>query len=138
VSFLLGLLAMVQFSRRERQPLSLAVNLLGTLVVRVTLVMNLLRGWPLLSLAAAGVVAGALWVLWVRAGRPRGISMAVQQAEAGEEEALSPLELKDETDHEEGALGSQQIQQDQAGATHGRQAGQQEQQEASPRGESRT
>ncbi len=135
VSFLLGLLSMVQFARRERRPLSLAVNLLGTLVVSVTLVMNLLRGWPLLSLVAAGVVAGALWMLWVRAGRPRGISMAVQQAEAGDEEALLLSELQDETDHDEGALGSEQIQQDQASGTHASQAGQQEQREASPRGE---
>jgi amino acid transporter len=134
VSFLLGLLSMVQFSRRERRPLSLAVNLLGTLVVSVTLVMNLLRGWPLLSLAAASLVAGSLWMLWTRAGRPRGISMAVQQAEA-EEEALPSSQLHAETDDEEGALGSQQLQQDQTGGTHPSQAGQQEQPEASPSGE---
>jgi hypothetical protein len=135
VSFLLGLLSMVQFSRQERQPFSLTVNLLGTLVVSVTLVMNLLRGWPLLSLAAAGVVAGALWVLWVRAGRPRGISMAVQQAEAGSEEALPTSELQVEAGHDEGALGREQIQQDQASGTDPSQAGQHEQREASPRGE---
>ncbi len=81
VSFLMGLLAMVRFSRLEHTPLSLAVNVLGTLVVSFTLVMNLLRGWPLLSLAAAGAIAGVLFVLWVRAGRPRGIAFAVQQAE---------------------------------------------------------
>ena len=82
VSFLMGLLAMVQFSRVVRHFPSLAVNVLGTLVVCFTLVMNLLRGWPLLSLAAAGGVAFVLFVLWVRAGRPRGIALAVQQAEA--------------------------------------------------------
>lgn len=81
MGFLLGLLAMVQFSRRQRRPLSLLVNLLGTLVVAFTLVMNLLRLFPLLSLAAAVLVACGLWVLWVRADRPRGIAMAVQQAE---------------------------------------------------------
>ncbi|MGH2479708.1 MAG: amino acid permease, partial [Ktedonobacteraceae bacterium] len=53
VSFLMGLLAMVQFSLRERTVLSLLVNVLGTLVVGFTLVMNLLRGWPLISLAGA-------------------------------------------------------------------------------------
>jgi amino acid transporter len=137
VSFLLGLLSMVQFSRRERRPLSLAVNLLGTLVVSVTLVMNLLRGWPLLSLAAASLVAGALWVLWVRAGRPRGISMAVQQAEAEVEgeEALPLSDRQRGKDLDEDPLGSEQLQQDQASGTHARQAGQQEQAEASPRGE---
>ncbi len=81
VSFLMGLLAMVQFSRRERTSLSLAVNVLGTLVVSFTLVMDLLRGWPLLSLAAAGAIAGVLYVLWVRAGRPRGIALATQHVE---------------------------------------------------------
>jgi amino acid permease-like protein len=82
VSFLMGLLAMVRFSRVARRLPSLAVNVLGTLVVGVTLVMNLLRGWPLLSLVGAFAVASVLFVLWVRAGRPRGIALAVQQAEA--------------------------------------------------------
>lgn len=54
---------------------------IGALVVSFTLVMNLMREWPLLSLAAAGVVAFAFFGLWVRAGRPRGIALAVQQAE---------------------------------------------------------
>ena len=81
VSFLMGLLAMVQFSRLEHRPLSLAVNVLGTLVVGFTLMMNLLRGWPLLSLAAALGIAGVLYVFWTHAGRPRGIALAVQQAE---------------------------------------------------------
>jgi amino acid transporter len=81
VSFLMGLLAMVQFSRVAGRLPSLAVNMLGTLVVGFTLVMNLLRGWPILSLVAAGTVALVLFVLWGRAGRPRGIALAVQQAE---------------------------------------------------------
>ena len=135
VSFLLGLLSMVQFSRWEHRPLSLSVNLLGTLVVSVTLVMNLLRGWPLLSLVAAGLVASSLWGLWVRAGRPRGISMAVQRAEAEEEEALPLSEPQDEPDPASDPLRSQQIQQDQASRTSPSQTGQQEQPEASPRGE---
>ena len=81
VSFLMGLLAMVQFSRIEHTPLSLLMNILGTLVVGFTLAMNLLRGWPLVSLAGALLVAGVFFWLWVRAGRPRGIAMAVQEAE---------------------------------------------------------
>lgn len=81
VSFLMGLLAMVQFSRLERTPLLLLVNVLGTLVVGFTLAMNLLRGWPLVSLVGTLVVAVVLYVLWVRAGRPRGIALAVQQSE---------------------------------------------------------
>lgn len=82
VSFLVGLLAMAHFSRIERKVVSLLVNLLGAGVVSFTLIMNLLRGWPLLSLVAATLVAACLYLLWTRAGRPRGIASAVQQAEA--------------------------------------------------------
>ncbi len=97
VSFLMGLLSMVQFSRRERAVLSLLVNVVGTLVVGFTLVMNLLRGWPLVSLAGAFLVASVLFLLWVRAGRPRGIALAVQEAEEAEglsegQEVTSPVE----------------------------------------------
>lgn len=81
VSFLVGLLAMAHFSFVEHKRLSLLVNVLGAIAVGFTLVMNLLRGWPLLSLGAASGIAAALYLLWVRAGRPRGIASAVQQAE---------------------------------------------------------
>ncbi len=135
VSFLMGLLAMVRFSHREHRPLSFVVNLLGTLVVSFTLGMNLLRGWPLLSLGAAGGVASVLWVLWVRAGRPRGISMAVQEAEEWEEEPLPQAEPEDGTNPDESRSGREQIQQDQHDGTPAHQASQQEQEEASPLGE---
>jgi hypothetical protein len=81
LSFLIGLIAMAQISRREGQKLSLAVNALGASVVAFTLVINLARGWPLVSLGAAIVIAVALYRLWVRAGRPSGISAASQRAE---------------------------------------------------------
>ena len=92
VSFLMGLLAMVQFLRVARRLPSLAVNVLGTLVVGFTLVMNLLRGWPLLSLVAAGAVALVLFILWIRAGRPRGIrNPALPASEAGVISAPCPI-----------------------------------------------
>ena len=106
VSFLMGLLAMVQFSRLEHTPLSLAINILGTLVVSFTLVMNLLRGWPLLSLAAALGIAGVLFALWVRAGRPRGIALAIQQAE---EKPLSKYEDAKEGDTDRKTAGKHEI-----------------------------
>jgi hypothetical protein len=59
-----------------------AINLLGAAAVAFTLVMNLARGLPLVSLLVALSVAGGLYIRWVRAGRPRGIAAAVQQAEA--------------------------------------------------------
>jgi len=73
VSFLAGLASMARFSWRARQYGRFALNAFGSAVVVVTLIANLLRGWPLISLAAALALAGVLWALWVRAGRPAGI-----------------------------------------------------------------
>jgi amino acid transporter len=83
MSFLVGLLAMARFSRRERRLASLAMNSLGALVVAFTLAINLARGNPAASVAAALLIALALYVLWVRAGRPRGIAQALVEAEGG-------------------------------------------------------
>jgi hypothetical protein len=84
LSFLIGLIAMAQISRREGQRLSLAVNALGAVVVAFTLLMNLARGWPLISLGAAALIAGGLYGVWVRTGRPQGIAAVVQRAEAAD------------------------------------------------------
>jgi amino acid transporter len=83
LSFLMGLLAMARLARGK--PWSRAINLLGAVVVGFTLLMNLARGWPILSLAIALLIALGLYILWVRAGRPRGIAATVQQAEADEQ-----------------------------------------------------
>lgn len=132
VSFLMGLLAMVHFSRVARRLPSLAVNVLGTLVVGFTLVMNLLRGWPLLSLVAAGAVALVLFVLWVRAGRPRGIALAVQQAE---EEPL-PVDVSPEwVDCNQPVSGEHEVEQHQSARREDRPCGQHEQEELSQSGE---
>ncbi|MBA2284776.1 MAG: APC family permease [Ktedonobacteraceae bacterium] len=98
LSFLIGLLAMAHLSRGK--PGSQVINLLGAVVVGFTLVTNLLRGWPLLSLVVALAIAGGLYLLWVRAGRPRGISSAVQHAEEGEGE--TPPAQEPERHGEEG------------------------------------
>ena len=79
LSFFIGLVAMAQLSRRAGQRLSLIVNALGAAVVAFTLVINLVRGWPLVSLGAAALIAGVLYRLWVGAGRPRGIASTVMQ-----------------------------------------------------------
>jgi len=73
VSFLAGLAAMARFTWRARQYKRFAVNIFGTVVVMATLLVNLARGWPLVSLAAALLISGLLWALWVRAGRPQGV-----------------------------------------------------------------
>lgn len=83
MSFLVGLLAMARFERAERRFGSMAISLLGALLVGFTLAVNCSRGNPIASLAAAGLIALVLHRLWVRAGRPRGIAQAVVEAEEG-------------------------------------------------------
>src|SRR5919108_3609795 len=51
-----------------------AVSVVGALAVALTLVVNLTRGYPIVSLVAALGIAGILYTLWVRAGRPSGVS----------------------------------------------------------------
>src|SRR5205823_6083078 len=53
VSFLSGQLAMVHFSRREGARRQVGINLIGAAVVAFTLLVNLRRGYPIASLAAA-------------------------------------------------------------------------------------
>lgn len=73
VSFLAGLAAMTRFSLKERRPWLALINGLAAVAVAFTLVVNLARGYPLLSMLATLLIAGALYVLWNRAGRPEGI-----------------------------------------------------------------
>jgi hypothetical protein len=72
VSFLAGLAAMARFSLRDRRPGLVAVNIAGAIAVAFTLLVNLARGYPLLSMAATAAIAAGLYTLWVRAGRPAG------------------------------------------------------------------
>jgi hypothetical protein len=82
VSFLTGLLAMARLSLSEGKRSLLAVNCVALVAVAFTLAVNLGRGYPLASLAAAMLIAGALYALWVRAGRPRGVAEAERFAGA--------------------------------------------------------
>ena len=82
LSFLAGLVAMARFARRDRRLGQLALNAVGAAVVAFTLVVNLARGLPVVSLAAALLVAGVLYRIWVRAGRPGGIRDLAADAEA--------------------------------------------------------
>ncbi|MEV6210724.1 amino acid permease [Kitasatospora sp. NPDC051914] len=83
VSFLVGLLAMARFARSERKPLLALVNAGAAVAVAFTLAVNLLRGWPVLSLVATLAIGGALYLRWARAGRPSGIEDVESRAEAG-------------------------------------------------------
>jgi hypothetical protein len=76
VAFLFGLVSMAKRSWEERRPAYLVVNLIGSLTVAATLVLNVGRGLPIVSLVAVALIAGIMYGLWVRAGRPGGVSAA--------------------------------------------------------------
>jgi len=97
LSFLAGLLAMAVFSHRDGERRFLALNLLGALVVTFTLVVNLSRGLPVVSLVAALLIAGVLHRSWVRSGRPGGIRDAAAESEGGETGAAAPAGAPDGT-----------------------------------------
>jgi Amino acid permease len=82
LSFLAGLLAMARFTYRRGSTVLAATNLLGAVVVTFTLIINLLRGYPLISLAATLLIGAALYWRWVRAGRPPGLERIERVAEA--------------------------------------------------------
>ncbi|MFF7601463.1 APC family permease [Streptomyces mirabilis] len=81
VSFLVGLLAMTRFARTERKPALAWLNGIAAAAVAFTLVVNLLRGWPVLSLVATVLIAAGLYVRWNLAGQPTGIEDVEAQAE---------------------------------------------------------
>ena len=82
LAFLSGLLAMCRFFRAEGRRRLLGASVLGAAAVTLTLGLNLARGYPIASLGAAAALAAVLHRLWVRAGRPSGITEAEQLAEA--------------------------------------------------------
>jgi hypothetical protein len=86
IAFLCGLLAMARLFRAEGRRLLLVTSLLGATAVALTLAVNLARGYPVISLIAALVLAGVLHALWAKAGRPRGVAGAERSAAA----ALNP------------------------------------------------
>jgi hypothetical protein len=88
VAFLCGLLAMARFFRRERRRLLLAVATIAALAVAVTLCVDLARLTPLVSLAAALAISGALYALWLSAGRPTGVAEAERLSETDEGDFL--------------------------------------------------
>lgn len=81
VSFLSGLLAMARFSKQEGNRWHRFVNIAGASVVTFTILVNLRRGYPIFSLLASAGIAFALFALWVKSGRPRGIAQAEMEAE---------------------------------------------------------
>jgi hypothetical protein len=73
---------MARFSRRQGSWILLATNLIAAGVVAFTLVVNLARGYPLISIAGTVLIGVFLQYRWIRAGRPRGIEAVERSAEA--------------------------------------------------------
>jgi hypothetical protein len=82
VSFLAGLLAPARFAHRQGLRLLTATNLLGAFAVAFTLLVNPERGYPLLALGGAALVAAFLYARTVRAGRSGGIDAVEREADA--------------------------------------------------------
>lgn len=80
ISFLAGLVSMTRLSYREGKRLSVILNGVGTLVVFFVLTIDLFRGYPLVSLGASLLIALGLYRLWVKSGRPHGVSKAAARA----------------------------------------------------------
>src|SRR5713226_1543381 len=82
VAFLCGLLAMASFFRAEGRRLLLVASALAAATVTVTLAVDLARGYPIVSLLGACLLAATLRTLWVRAGKPSGVAEAKRLAGA--------------------------------------------------------
>lgn len=92
VSFLIGLVAMATFARREHRRGWLVLNSVAAAVVAFTLAVNLTRPAALGSLLATALIAAGLHGAWVKAGRPRGVAHAVVEAEVVQAELAGELD----------------------------------------------
>lgn len=81
ISFLVGLIAMARFSYQEACWKPFAMNVVGAVVVVFTLAADISRGKPIASVAVSMLIAFALYILWARAGKPRGVASVVSEAE---------------------------------------------------------
>jgi hypothetical protein len=61
----------------------LAVNLVGLALVAFVLALNVVRPAGVIVLGAAGLVAGYLYAVWLRRGRPSGVADVEAKAEVG-------------------------------------------------------
>jgi hypothetical protein len=80
--FLGATLGCAQLSRRDGKRAELAVNVAGAALVAFVLALNVARLAGVIVLSAAGLVAGYLYAVWVRRGRPSGVAEAELLAEA--------------------------------------------------------
>jgi hypothetical protein len=71
--FIAALLGCARLSLRDRRWIELSINVLGAVLVTFVLALNVTRTDGAIALAASGLVAGYLYVVWVRRGRPAGV-----------------------------------------------------------------
>ena len=82
--FLGATLGCARLSHRDGRRAELAVNLLGIALVAFILALNVARPAGIIVLSAAGLLAGYLYAVWVRRGRPAGVAEAELRAEASQ------------------------------------------------------
>ncbi len=58
------------------------MNLAGVALVAFVLALNVVRPAGVIVLSAAGLLAGYLYAVWVRRGRPSGVAEAELRAES--------------------------------------------------------
>jgi amino acid transporter len=80
--FLGATLGCARLSHRDGRRAELAVNLAGVALVAFVLALNVVRPAGIIVLGGAGLVAGYLYAVWVRRGRPAGVAEAELRAES--------------------------------------------------------
>jgi hypothetical protein len=79
--FLGATVGCAKLSHRDGRRGELVVNLAGAALVAFVLSLNLVRPAGVVVLSAAALIAGYLYAVWVRRGRPSGVSEAERKAE---------------------------------------------------------
>jgi fluoride ion exporter CrcB/FEX len=88
--FLGATLGCARLSYRDARWAELAVNLVGIVLVAFVLSLNVARPAGVIVLTVAGLVAGYLYAVWVRRGRPAGVAEAELRAESSPPVLPSP------------------------------------------------
>ena len=89
-SFLGALVACAVLAWRDRRRAAFAVDVLGVALVAMVLILNIRRAGPLIALAAAATISLALYAIWVRRGRPSGVTTLTSELLPGSDRAPGP------------------------------------------------
>jgi len=72
-AFLAALLGCARLSLRDRRWVELSINVTGAGLVTFVLALNVSRTDGVIALGASALIAGYLYFVWVRRGRPGGV-----------------------------------------------------------------